>query len=316
MDLTKSFSYTLLDVARIVSYRVGNLKPHIETLSLQNADIVTQRFLQSYDDVIREIIRTKKPGWALREAFLAPAARSSITATVSNGDTTVTCNTGTVSDNHAGGIMYVYQLNDAARNLLLRIESITDSTHFELVDPFYWPALSSDGAYVVCDRLELPSDFMGLVGAYGYGRSLTFKTPQELSMIRSRLHSQDLPYSTPGPQYCTITRSTLSASTDQTFSYYLELYKAPLSANGLHVVYVSDFATAVDNQTSPDSVVVQIPEHAVDVLIDGIVADFVSTDDPNRREAKQIWRDTVLGDYVTEVDDAFCEDVSFIDQVS
>ncbi len=316
MDSNKSFSYTLLDVARIVSYRVGNMKIHVETLDDSNSDLSTVRILQAYDDVIREIIRTKRPNWALKEELLAPAAYQSTTASVTNGATAVTLGDSVAEDNHAHGLMYVHEVDDSARSVFLRIESVDAANKIELVDPFYFTTLSGDDVYILGDRVQLPSDFMGLVGAYGYGRSLTYKKPQELALIRQRLHSQATPYSQDGPQFCTLTRDTKSASTDQTYSYYLELYKAPQYARGINVIYIADYATGMDNITDPDSIVAHIPEDAVDVLVDGIVANLISSDIPDRRDAVQRWRNTVLADYVVEGSNPFDETVTFIDEVS
>lgn len=316
MDLTKTFSYTLLDVIRIVSYRVSNVKPHIETVVAGTGDVLTSRILQSYDDVIREIVRVKVAPWAVRETVIAPEAAKSPTATISSG-TRVTLS-GDAASGHAQGTMVVIESGEESRGTYHRIESVTNSTNIDLADDWVFSALSGDTVTLLGNRVLLPADFMGLVGAYGYGHSLQYKTPRELALLKGRIMTAQsyYDYDSLGPMFCTITRQHRNATSDQQYAYYLEVHRPQVNTRGITVIYAKDFADAVDNITAPDTLVPQIPEFAMDVLIDGIVANLIAADAPERANAMDVWRNTTLADYVAEIGDEFCEDVTFIDEVS
>ena len=316
MDLTQPMSYTVLDVAKIVSYRVGNLKNDIELLHSASRDSGIALFLQSYDDVLREIIREKPPVWSIAETHKPTIqAVTSISITYTNGSKTITAASGFSSD-HVHGFVVVVSSGQPGYGSPFRIASYTSATEMDMFDDWPFSTLAR-ASYVVQDTIALPDNFAGLIGAYITGKpfltndtppkSLTVKRPQDIEFMRNSV----LQANTVGvPSFCSIDRDIGTVASHDSYTWRLSFWPTPAFMSGVRILYVKE-AENVAGTSAPDSVVVPVPEDDIDVLIGGIVAKM--NDASNGGEPVQMaqWRGSVLGRYLLESKNLSDENVSY-----
>ena len=280
-------SYKLIDIVKIVGFRVGDFKADVQTL--ENPDVATLNMIHCVNEVVRKIAQVK--GLPMMNG------RATISTTDDHQTGYVELTKGSVNVAQFGStIDCVFTADMAGRafavldkNAIFRIESVTDAENLILDSP--WPFESLDAAsYIIAqDRYTLPADFSDFISVSlegTIGRKLEVTTPSKIDNQRHVMRSAVMSLGTP----------SIVSKYDKSTSGAWEIELDPFPDD--------EYMLSIRYKKAPvkyehDNDVVPVPDEAIDVLINGTVSLWKSIKIPELRNAYLEWQGTDLAMFAT-----------------
>lgn len=254
-----SNTYSLLDVVKIVGFRVGDLKDSVDTLVNPSPAILN--IVECVNEAIRILSKVKGlPFHNSRHFFNTELPYSTGTVTVTNGDKTVV---GAGTTFTAAMVGRAFGIDGTG--VEYRIAEFTDTTHIDL-DVEYAGLTQAAQAYkIVQDRYALPASFRDVNHAAYAGNSvrgaINILTPPE--MDRQRYSQRTLPLTTGRPTYLTV------YDRDENGNYMVELDPFP---DGIYRIALRTENQPTRLTTDDEATTMPVDDENIDVLIRGAEA--------------------------------------------
>jgi hypothetical protein len=285
-------SYTLLDVAQIVSHRTGLIDANVETLSTPGP--LLKDLIESINEVMRKMYQVKpfpemhgRHLFATVDDLIADGGTDKITKL----ETTTITTAGTSTADYDNGLVSITETGLDCTDVPFRI---TTATATALTPAENWQfALQAgpvDYSYSVgVDRYSLPADFGDFVSAsYAGPASGTLKYLSAEDFAHQRYTMRSTIWSTGEPRY--ITCFDILSNT-----WMCEIDPIPDDVYGITLRYKKTL-TKLDADADP----IPIPDEHISALITGAVALIKSTHGAGEEAARyEVWKKTELVEYAT-----------------
>lgn len=249
-------SYTLLDVAKVLSFRAGNIKNAITTL--ENPDDALTNMTEVINQVIRDMVRVKGlPAMNGRYTFHTEDEHTDGTVSLTQGSNEVTGNNTAWASDIAGRAFSV-----ATKNAVFRISSCAGINTLQLDTEWPFTSVSAAAYTIAQDRYSLPADFGDFINATLEGstvRELFIKRPSEITHQRHNLRTVVMSVGTP---------TMISVfDFDVDGNWQCEVDPFPDDAYKIHAQY-----RKIAVRLTHDNDLVPVLDEHIDILTTGIVA--------------------------------------------
>lgn len=279
-------TYKLLDLVKIIGFRVGDFKADVPTL--ENPDPAILNMVHCVNEVIRKIAQVK--GLPMMNG------RATISTVDDHQTGYVELHKGSVNVTKFSSIDTSFTSDMAGRafavldkNAVFRIESVTDADNLILDSP--WPFEDTDAAsYIIAqDRYALPSDFSDFISVSmegTSGRSLAIVTPAKIDYQRHSMRSSVMSLGTP----------SIVSKFDKSTSGAWEIELDPFPDD--------EYMLSLRYKRAPvkyehDNDIVPVADENIDVLVNGVVALWKSIKTPELANAYLNWQGTELAMFAT-----------------
>jgi hypothetical protein len=279
-------TYKLLDLVKVIGFRVGDFKADVPTL--ENPDPAILNMVHCVNEVIRKIAQVKGLPMMNGRAMISTVSHHQTGYVVMTKASTTVSKVGlidTVFTNDMEGRAFAV----LDKNAIFRIESVIDDDTLVLDSPWPFDTANVVSYTIAQDRYALPADFSDFISVSmegTSGRSLAIVAPAKIDYQRHSMRSSVMSLGTP----------SIVSKFDKSASGAWEIELDPFPDN--------EYILSLRYKRAPvkyehDNDIVPVPDEAIDVLINGVVALWKSIKTPELANAYLNWQGTDLAMFAT-----------------